>query len=159
MSTRLPESFHTANILSFYVFIHICTRLALLRTIQADWTSTMSMEALPNELVTMIVDLLETKDILSGRFVWRNFAAVGIAEFNRLYIHPTRLGGVIEMCNHAHLSKSISEIFIVGKKKPSYHLPRLSSLSLHTQTDFDDHSWPVTPPADPLNICKSSFMC
>jgi hypothetical protein len=64
------------------------------------------MEDMPNELVTMIVDLLETKDILSGRVVWSNFAAVGIAKFTRLYIHPTRLREVIEVCNHAHLSKN-----------------------------------------------------
>jgi hypothetical protein len=67
----------------------------------------MSMEDLRNELVTMIVDIMETKDVLSGRIVWSNFAAVGIAKFTRLYIHPTRLREVIEMCNHAHLSKNI----------------------------------------------------
>jgi hypothetical protein len=78
------------------------------------------METLPNELVTMISDLLDMKDILSARRVWKNFAAVGMAilqqDFTRLYIHPTRLREVIGVCNHPDLSKNISEIVIVGKQ-------------------------------------------
>ena len=104
------------------------------------------MNELPHEIIENIADYLSIPDVLSFRLVGRKYAQRCIRklqqERTRVYLHPTRLSQVMEVCNHTELRKNISEILIVGKSTPRMGTVP-SSPSIPIPTGYD-HSWPYT---------------
>ena len=84
----------------------------------------MGVEQLPNELIGMITDFLNDKDLFKSRHICKKFADFGLAilqsNAKRLYIHPTRLREAIDACHHPYFSESITEVIVLGQEAPLY---------------------------------------
>ena len=85
------------------------------------------MDNLPKEIALLITNYLPLDDVLSFRQTSRWYANIGMKvlqdERKRLYIHPTRLQDVLDVCAHDQLRNSITEIVIVGKSTPEIETP------------------------------------
>lgn len=133
----------------------ICTYSFAANAVELLQRATMSMEGLPNELVMMIADHLQTKDILRCRHVWNKFTAVLQNRSKRLYVHPTRLRDVIAVCDRPDFSESITELVIVGRI-PEYAWT-FTRLFAYDREYVVGHPWPETPLTDPLTIPKHRY--